>query len=65
MNKKPSEVWTDSNDHIVYMKGIPREDPRLSWVCFREAKDMKHGSVTITLEDDSTFTFVAPFKRVS
>jgi len=66
MARKSKETWVDSKGVVAYIKGIKREDPRLSFTCFREAKDMKAGStVTVTLQNGDKFTFYPPFKKIS
>jgi len=58
---RKGETWVDSTGKVVYIKGVSCESPRLTWVEFREARDMQSGSVTKTLEDGSKVTFFAPF----
>lgn len=57
------ETWLDSRGQIVYIKGIPYKEPRLTRVEFGEAQSMQTGSVTKTLSNGSTITYYPPFRK--
>ena len=53
------EIWLDSDDKIVYIKGQPSASNRLNRWEFMEAKDMQSGTVT-----KNDITFLPPFRKV-
>jgi hypothetical protein len=61
--KIPKETWVDAKGQVAYIKGVPHEEPRLTWPEFREFMTSNTGTVTKTLSDGSQITYHSPFKR--
>lgn len=74
---RKKETWVDAEGKVVYIKGVPHKEPRLTWRQFREFMTSNTGSITvhygniIDFDEDfyntpiyeNSITYYAPFKR--
>jgi len=57
------EVWVDSTGKVVYVKGAKYDEPRLTWLEFREFMESNTGYIEKTLADGSKVKYSAPFRK--